>query len=65
MSIQVCLISQMNFDCEKNGGKKAILANPKDQYRVSQCEEQDCHASNKKNGDYYVHPYLFHFTDEL
>ena len=37
MGIQVCLISWMNFDYEENGGKKAFLANPKQQYRVSQC----------------------------
>ena len=31
MSIQVCPISRMNFDCEESGGKKALLANPKHQ----------------------------------
>ena len=36
MSIQVCLISWMNFNYEENGGKKAFLANPKHQYHVSQ-----------------------------
>ena len=36
MSIQVCLISWMNFDYKENGGKKAFLANPKHQYHVSQ-----------------------------
>ena len=29
MSIQVCPISRMTFDCEENGGKKALLENPK------------------------------------
>ena len=52
MSIQVCLISWMNFNYKENGGKKALLANPKHQYRVSQCVEYDCHANNKRNGDY-------------
>ena len=52
MSIPVCLISWMNFDYEKNG-VKALLANPEDQYRVSQYGEQDCYANNKKNGDDY------------
>ena len=28
MSIQVCLISRMNFDFRENDGKKAFLANP-------------------------------------
>ena len=65
MSIQVCLISWMNFDYKENGGKKAFLANPKHQYHVSQCGELDCCANNKKNGDYHVHPHLSNFTDEL
>ena len=34
ISIQVSLISPMNFDYEGNGEKKAFLANPKHQYRV-------------------------------
>ena len=46
MSIHVYLISHMNFDYEENGGKKAFLANPKHQYRVSQCGEHDCHGNN-------------------
>ena len=29
MSIQVCLLSLMNFDNMENGGKKAFLTNPK------------------------------------
>ena len=44
---------------------KAFLANPKHQYHVSPCGEDDCSANNKKNGDYYVDPSLPHFTDEL
>ena len=35
MSIQVCLISRINFDYKENAGKKAFLANPKHQYYVS------------------------------
>ena len=34
MSIQIYLISQINFDYEENVGKKALLANPKHQYHV-------------------------------
>ena len=45
--------------------RKAFLANPKHQYRVSQCGEHDCSAPNKKNGDYYENPSLTHFMDEL
>ena len=48
----------MNIDYEENGGKKDFLANPKHQYHVSQCGEQDCHANKKKNKDYYEHPRL-------
>ena len=47
-SIQVCLISQMNINYKENGGKKSFFANPKHQYRVSQYEEHDCSANNKK-----------------
>ena len=64
MSIQVSLISRMDFDYEENGAKKALLANPKHQYRVSQCGEHDCSAHNEKNGDYYEYPSLTHFMDE-
>ena len=33
-------------------GKKAFLANWKDQYCVSQYREHDCSAHNERNGDY-------------
>ena len=46
-------------------GRKAFLAIPKHQYRVSQCVEQDYSADNKRNGDYYEYPSLTQFTDEL
>ena len=65
MSIQVCLISRMNFESMENGVKKALLTNPKNQYRVSQHGEHDCWANNKMNGDNYEYPSLSHFTDEL
>ena len=65
MSIQVCLFSRMNFDYEENGGKNALLANPKHQYRVSQCEKHDCNADNKKNGDCYWYPSFCHCMAEL
>ena len=44
--------------------RKAFLANPKDQYRVSQWEEYDCHAHNKNSGDYYEYPSWSHFMGE-
>ena len=65
LSIQVYLISQMNFDYKENDRKKAFLPNLKQQYRVSQCGEHDCHDNNKKNGDCYKYPCLSHFMDEL
>ena len=43
--------------------RKAFLANPKHQYRVSQQGKHDCYAHNKKNGDYYEYPGLSLFTD--
>ena len=43
---------------------KAFLANPKHQDCISQFGEHDCSANNKKNGDYHVHPRLFHLTEE-
>ena len=64
-NIQVCLISWTNFDYEQNGIKKAVLANQKRQYRVSQCREHVCRANNKKNGDYYEYPSLSPFSNEL
>ena len=65
MCVQVCLILLMNFDYGENAGKKALLANPKHQYHVSQSTERDCHATNKVNEDYVEYPSLSHFTDEL
>ena len=65
MSIQVFHILQINFDDKEIGGKKAFLINPKHQCHVSQCEEEDCNANNKNNGDYYEYPSLSHFTDKL
>ena len=45
--------------------RKAILANPKHQYCVSQCREHDCNANNERNKDYYEYPSLSHFMNEL
>ena len=65
MSIHICHTSRMNFDYIENGGKKAFLANPKHQYRTSQCTEDDCSANSKMNGDYSNYPSLSHFSSEL
>ena len=43
---------------------KAVLANPKPQYRVSQCGDHHCSAHNEKNGDYNKRPSLSYFTNE-
>ena len=55
-------------------GRKAFLENPKHQYCVSKCGEQDCRAHNEESGDYNEYPIsrikineypsLSHFTDE-
>ena len=63
--ILVCLIPLMNSDNKENGGKKAFLSNSKNQYRISQCGEYDCHANNKNNGYYYEYPSLSHLMNEL
>ena len=65
MSIQVCIISRINFDYKKKGENKAFLANQKHHYHVSQCGEHHCRANNKKNGDCYGYPTLSRFLDEL
>ena len=44
--------------------KKAFHANPKHQCHVSEWEEHDCSAHNKKNGYYYEYPSLSYFTEE-
>ena len=44
--------------------KKALLANPKHQHRVSQWGKHDCSANKKKNRDYYEYPSVTHLTDE-
>ena len=44
--------------------RKVFLANPKRQYRVSKCGEQDCNAHNEENEDYNEYPSLSHFTDK-
>ena len=45
--------------------RKAFLAYPKHQYRVSKCGEHDFSANNKMNGDHYEYPSLSHLTGEL
>ena len=54
----------MSFDYEEMVERKAFLANPKCQYHVSQCGEQDCSTHNKKNKDYYYYQSLAYFTEE-
>ena len=46
------------------GERKVFPANPKQQYRVSQCGERDPSAYNEKIGDDNEHPSLTYFTDE-
>ena len=65
MSIQVYLISGLNFDYTKKGGKIAFPANPKHQHRVSHYREHDCKANYKKNGDFYKYTSLSNFTNKF
>ena len=65
MSIHVCLISWMNLNYKEKDAKKAFPANTKHENRVSQSEEHNCCANNKKNGDYYEYRSLSHFIDKL
>ena len=44
--------------------RKALLANAKQQYRVSKYGEHDYSAHNEKNGDYNEYPSSSHFTNE-
>ena len=44
--------------------RKALPANAKYKYLVSQSEERDCSAYSKKNKDYYEYQSLSHFTDK-
>ena len=45
--------------------RKAFLAKSKHQYCSAQRGENDCTTHDKINEDYYEHPSLSHFTDEL
>ena len=63
-SIQVCLISWMNFGYKEIDGRKAFLPNPKHQYHVSQSGEHDCSANNKMERDYYKYPSLSHSANK-
>ena len=47
-SIQVCPISQRTLIIRKMVKRKAFLAKPNRQYRVSQCGEHDCSAQSQK-----------------
>ena len=64
-SIQVCLISRMNFDYEENGGKESFSCKSKASISYIQYGEHNCSANKKKNGDYFEYPSLSHFSDEL
>ena len=51
-SIKVCPLSQWTLIIRKMAERKAFLAKSKPQCRVSQWDEHDWGANNKKNGDY-------------
>ena len=63
-SIEDCLIHGWTLVTRKMVERKAFLANPKHQYRVSQYGEHDFSAHSKKNDDYYAYQSFTHFLDE-
>ena len=65
MSIHVYLISWMIINYKESGGRKSFPANPKHQYRVSQCGDHNYSANNNNNGDYNGYPSLPHLMDKL
>ena len=64
MSIQVCLISQMNINYKENGGKKSVSCKSKASISCFPMGEHNCSAHNEKNGDYNEYPSFYHFMDE-
>ena len=52
MSIQVCIISRMNFDYKENGGKKAFLQIQCINIMYPNVENMIAVPNNKKNEDY-------------
>ena len=65
MGIQVFSFCEWTLIISKMIERKGFLENPKHQYHVSEWEDRDCSAHNKKNGDYYGYPNLSHFKDKL
>ena len=65
MSIQVCHISQMDFDYKENSGKKSFSYKSKTSVSCIPLWRHDYIASDKKNGDRYGYLSLSHFMDEL
>ena len=56
MSVQVCLISQINFDCKENNGNKIFSWKSKALISRIPIRRNDYCGHNKKNGDYYGYP---------
>ena len=64
ISIEVYLISLMNINYKENGGMKRFSYKSNAPISCILFGEHVCSANNKKNGDYYEHRSLSHFTDE-
>ena len=64
MSIQLCLISWMNFDYKENVEMRNFSYKFKASISVLQYGECDYSANNNMNADYYEYPSLSHFTNE-
>ena len=64
MSIQDCLLHGWMLVARKMVERNAFIANPKNEYHVSQWGEHDWSAHNKMNGDYYKYLSLSNFIDK-
>ena len=65
MSIQVCLISQINFDYKENGRKKRFYGKSKASKSCILMLKHGCSAQNEKSRNYNEYPCFSHFMDEL
>ena len=63
-SIEVCIISWMNFNYKENG-LNFFFQIQSINIMYPNVENMIVAPYHKKNGDYYENPSLTHFTDEL
>ena len=65
MSIQVELVSQMNFGYKENDGKKSFSCKSKASIMYPNVENTIIVPNCTKNGGYYENPSLTHLMNEL